>query len=216
MSAQYVYIVDDEEVFVRSVEAVFQSVDLSVKVYQHPVEFLELATLERPCCVVLDSRMPSISGSDVLQELKRRHHSIPVVMVSAHADVAMAVQAMQRGAADFFEKPIPASVLLPVVQRLIQQDTLAVAGEQACRVIREKLQMLTDRERHVLSCLVEGQPNKLIARAMDISVKAVEGHRQRLLRKMECGSAIELVRKVSVCPKAGSSPLSCPFDRVAL
>ncbi|OYY88457.1 MAG: two-component system response regulator, partial [Rhizobiales bacterium 35-66-30] len=134
--------------------------------------------------------------------------------ISGHADVGMAVRAMHAGARDFLEKPVNDTVLLQLVQRWIRWDAQNYSCELICDDIRSKLAVLTEREQSVLQCMLRGQPNKVAAHALKLSVKAVEGHRINLLHKMGVQSPIDLIRMVGSCPKDTHNPLRCSREHV--
>jgi FixJ family two-component response regulator len=204
-----VYIIDDDPGLNASLAALFHSVGLRAELFQHPQAFLDMAEIGRPGCVILDVRLPGISGLDVLERVRKEGSSVPVVMISGHADVGMAVRALHRGASDFLEKPVNDTLLLQRVQYSISQDAMTLICERQCDDIRGKLEMLTERERSVLQCILRGLSNKAAARELNLSVKAVEGHRINILHKMECASPVDLVKAVGFCPKATSNPQNC-------
>lgn len=204
-----VYIVDDDPGLNASLAALFRSVGLKAELFQHPQFFLELNQLNRPACVLLDVRLPGINGLEVLERLRKLGRTVPVLMISGHADVVMAVRALHAGACDFLEKPVNDTILLQLVQHWISWDVGNSACEVICDDIRNKLEMLTDRERAVLQCILRGLPNKVTAHELNLSVKAVEGHRINVLHKMGAPSPVDLVRMVGSCPKAIHNPQRC-------
>jgi FixJ family two-component response regulator len=213
MSEPLVYIVDDDAGLNASLAALFRSVGLKTELFQHPQGFLDMREINRPACVLLDVRLPGINGLDVLEQVTRIGWTMPVVMISGHADVVMAVRALHAGARDFLEKPVNDTVLLQLVQHWIRWDAHNYPGEQACDSIRAKLEMLTEREQSVLECMLRGLPNKVVAWELKLSVKAVEGHRINLLHKMGAQSPLDLVRMVGTCPKASHNPRHCGRTR---
>jgi two-component system response regulator FixJ len=168
-----------------------------------------LPEINRPACIILDVRLPGINGLEVLDRVRHHGWTAPVVVISGHADVVMAVRAMHKGAKDFLEKPVNDTILLQLVQHCIAQDSHDFSCELQCDNIRGKLDTLTERERAVLQCILQGLPNKVAARRLTLSVKAVEGHRAKLLYKMGCASPVDLVKAVGHCPKTGLPPW-CP------
>lgn len=207
-----VYVIDDDPGINASLAALFQSVGLKTDLHQDPEAFMARPEIDRPGCVVLDARMPGIGGLDVLEQIRHRGWAIPVLMISGHADVAMAVRALKAGASDFLEKPVNDTLLLQLVQKSITRDATTVRCERRCLAVRQKLATLTERERAVLKCVVDGLSNKATAREMNLSVKAVEGHRANLLRKMESPSAIDLALLVGTCPRISHCPLTSPSN----
>ena len=204
-----VYIIDDDPGLNASLAALLRSVSLHAELFQHPQPFLDLGEISRPACIILDVRLPGTNGLDVLDHNRRLGWSVPVVMISGHADVGTAMRAIRKGANDFLEKPVNDTILLQLVQHFISQDASGFACELICDSVRGKLDTLTERERAVLQCMLHGQPNKVAARHLNLSVKAVEGHRINLLHKMGCASPADLVNAVGSCPKATRNPQRC-------
>ena len=186
-------VVDDEELVRNSLIAVLQNAQYDVQAFPSGVEFLKALPGLNPGCIILDVRMPQMSGLDVLEILKQNHPQAPVVVMSGFADVSMAVRAMQSGASDFVEKPFQAKDVLDTIERVIaassseamtapDADTEALLGN------------LTDREMEVLSRLVQGKQNKVVARELGISPRTVEVHRARIMHRLGVTSFAELVR----------------------
>lgn len=213
MREPLVYIVDDDPGLNASLAALFRSVGLKTELFQHPQAFLDVREINRPACVLLDVRLPGINGLDVLDRVNRSGWTMPVVMLSGHADVVLAVRALHAGARDFLEKPVNDTVLLQLVQHWIRWDEQNHSCEQICDSIRAKLDTLTEREESVLECMLRGLPNKVAAWELKLSVKAVEGHRINLLHKMGAQSPVDMVRMVGSCPKAGHNPRHCGRGR---
>ena len=204
-----VYVVDDDPGLNASLAALFRSVGLKTELFQHPQAFLDLRQISRPACVLLDVRLPGINGLDVLDQIGKLGWTAPVVMISGHADVVMVVRALQAGAREFLEKPVNDTIMLQLVQHWIRWDADNYVCEVICDGIRSKLEMLTERERSVMECMLRGLPNKAAARELQLSVKGVEGHRINVLHKMGVQSPVELMRMVGVCPKTIHSPMNC-------
>ena len=167
-----VYIIDDDPGLSASLVALFRSVSLRTEVFQHPQPFLDLGDINRPACVILDVRLPGVNGMDVLERIRRLGGTVPIIMISGHADVVMAVKALHNGASDFLEKPVNDTILLQLVQHYISSDSYDISCELVCDSIRGKLETLTERERAVLQCIMQGLPNKVAARQLNLSVKA--------------------------------------------
>ena len=187
------HIVDDEELVRNSLVAVLQNAKYDVFAYSSGVEFLKALPGLNPGCVILDVRMPQMSGLDVLEILKQNHPQAPVVVMSGFADVSMAVRAMQSGASDFVEKPFQAKDVLDTIERVIaasssEAKTAPDADAEAL------LGNLSDREMEVLSRLVQGKQNKVVARELGISPRTVEVHRARIMHRLGVTSFAELVR----------------------
>ena len=189
-----VMVVDDDAGVRNAMRALLKSVGLNSSLYSSAQEFLSSFDPHQPGCLLLDIRMPGMSGMDLQQELNLRGAVVPVIFMSGHADIPMAVEAMQHGAFDFLQKPFRDQELLDRIQRAIAQDTerrLAL-GEEAR--IKAHLESLTDREREVLDLLTLGKQNKAIAQDLGVSPRTIEIHRARVMEKMGAKSVAELVR----------------------
>ena len=189
-----VHIVDDDEAVRRSLALLLASFSIATETHATGEELLGKLAVLRPGCLVVDIRMPGINGLELQEELARRGCRLPVVIVTGHADVGLAVRAMKAGAVDFIEKPYSEDDMLRAVTAGLAQvadsrDGLA-AGEQA----RSRVAALTPREREVLERLVAGMPNKVIAHELGISPRTVEIHRANLMEKLSCRSLAEVVR----------------------
>lgn len=193
-----VFIVDDDDAVRDSLSWLMRSVGLSVEAMGSAQAFLDGYDPARPGCLVLDIRMPGMSGLDLQEKLRESDIRLPVIFISGHADVPMAVRALKAGAFDFIEKPFNDQTLLDCVQRAIEHD-LAKRRQLAEREdIVGRLAQLTPREREVLELVVQGAPNKVISRELGVSLKTVEAHRARVMDKLKAGSATELVRLVLI------------------
>lgn len=189
-----VYVVDDDPAMRDSLRWLLESVDFNVQVFESATEFLAEYKGERPSCLVLDVRMPGMSGLDLQDELVRRDVTIPMIMISAHGDVPVAVRALRAGAIDFIEKPFSDQLLLDRVRQALHNDQQASETAEANGVIRARAETLTPREREVMALVVAGNPNKAVAGHLGLSQKTVEIHRARVMSKMAAGSLAELVR----------------------
>jgi FixJ family two-component response regulator len=165
-----------------------------VNVFESATSFLEEYKGERPACLVLDVRMPGMSGLDLQDELVRRGITIPMIMISAHGDVPVAVRALKTGAIDFIEKPFSDQLLLDRVRQALQNDQQTSETDEVKEAIRERRDTLTPREKEVMGLVVAGNPNKAVAAHLGLSQKTVEIHRARVMSKMSAGSLAELVR----------------------
>lgn len=191
-----VYVVDDDPAMRDSLRWLLESVDFQVHVFDSATAFLDGYDAARPSCLVLDVRMPGMSGLDLQDELVRRGVSIPMIMISAHGDVPVAVRALKSGAIDFIEKPFSDQLLLDRVRQALQRDERATQVDEVKAKIQERLDSLTPREREVLDLVVAGRPNRAIAAHLNLSQKTIEIHRARVMSKMGSGSLAELVRDV--------------------
>ncbi len=189
-----VYIVDDDEAFRNSLQKLLNSVNLTSKSFASANEFLEAYRPERPGCLLLDVRMPEMSGLELQNRLKGLLIELPVIILSGHADVPMVIHAMKAGAADFLEKPFNPQVLLDKIQTVLEKSAKAFAYQNERREIRQRLESLTQRERLVLDYVVDGAPNKKIAFELGISERTVEAHRGHVMEKLQAKAAVDLVK----------------------
>jgi len=189
-----VFIVDDDEAVRDSLSWLMQSVGLSTETFPSADAFLQGFGEDRPGCLLLDIRMPGISGLELQSLLRERGFRLPLVVISGHADVPMAVRALKAGAFDFIEKPFNDQLLLDTVQRAIEHDRQERESHARLDVWRRRLDTLTPREREVLQLVVGGASNKQISSELGVSMKTVEAHRARVMDKLQADSLSELVR----------------------
>jgi FixJ family two-component response regulator len=189
-----VFIVDDDAEVRAALKLLMQSVGLQVETFASAQEYLDRFDPERPGCLVLDIRMPGISGLELQERLSAEPLHPPIVMITGHGDVPMAVRAVQAGASDFIEKPFRDQVLLDSVHRAITQD--AEGRGEASRIadIEKRLARLTPREREVLELVMAGDRNKVIASRLGVSQSTVEAHRAKVMEKMEAKTLSDLMR----------------------
>lgn len=193
MSAEaVVYVVDDEEGVRDSLSCMLQALMLNVKSYGSAFDFLSAYDSLRPGCLVLDVRMPDISGLELQDILIQRGIRIPVIMMSGHGDISIAVTAMKKGALDFIEKPLNHNQMVERIQQGLAADLCRKQEMSHYESAIARLNTLTPRESEVLDCIVRGLPNKLIASELGISIKTVEVHRARVMYKMKVSSVAEL------------------------
>jgi two-component system response regulator FixJ len=189
-----VHVIDDDEALRDSIQMFLASVGLEVRTYASADDFLTILDTAAPGCVVTDVRMPGMSGMELLAEIARLGVALPVIVVTGHADVPLAVRAMKQGAVDLLEKPFEGDQLIDAVRRALEvgrDSRLSAPGAQEAQT---RLATLTARETEVLDRLVKGQPNKVIAYEMGISPRTVEVHRANVMKKTQAGSLSELVR----------------------
>jgi FixJ family two-component response regulator len=191
-----VFIVDDDNGVRGSIRLLLKSVGLQTTPFASAQEFLAAYTPAQPGCLILDIRMPGMSGLELQQELNRRGAVIPVIFISGHGDIPMAVEAMQQGAFDFLPKPFRDQDLIDRVQRALQRDTEYRRGLRENHEIKERLAQLTPREREVLGLLTQGKQNKAMAADLNLSQRTVEIHRAHIMEKMGARSIAQLVRMV--------------------
>lgn len=189
-----VHVIDDDEAMRDSLQFLFETADVPVRVHESASGFLESLGDGAPGCVVTDVRMPEMSGLDLLRELRRRSVEAPVIVITGHGDVALAVEAMKAGAQDFLEKPFDDERLLELVRRALAESSAGKAADEEQLAARGKVAKLSQRERQVLKRLVDGQLNKTIAWELGISARTVEVYRAKLMTKMEANAFADLVR----------------------
>jgi len=193
VSDRIVHLVDDDEAVRRSAGFMLKTSGYQVKSYASGVELLRERELV-PGCILLDVRMPEMDGLQVQQALRERGNGFPVIVMTGHGDVGVAVQAMKSGAVDFIEKPFEKAVLLSAIEEGFARIEQAGRGRARAEESRVRLQALTPRERDVLEGLVRGHPNKTIAYDLDISPRTVEIHRANLMSKLDVASLSEALR----------------------
>lgn len=189
-----VFVIDDDEAVRDSLRLLLKSVGLPVRTCASAQEFLPTYDARQPGCLVLDVRMPGMSGLELQQQLNVRGATIPVVFITGHGDIPMAVEAMQHGAFDFLQKPFRDQDLIDRVQRALERDAAIHAQLRATDRIREHLASLTPREREVLELVTAGKPNKVMAGDLGVSQRTIEIHRARVMEKMQARSLAQLVR----------------------
>ncbi|MCK4834061.1 MAG: response regulator transcription factor [Gammaproteobacteria bacterium] len=194
MTESTTYIIDDDRMARESLKWLIESAGLPVQVFDHGLEFLEQVNTSMPGCVVLDVRMPDINGMELYTRLKQRDIMMPVIIVTGHADVAMAVRAMKAGAFDFIEKPYNDALMLERVQNAITHDHNKRLKKQRVSAIKSCADQLTPREQEVMHFVLGSTQNKIIAIELGISIKTVELHRANLMSKMQARTSTELMR----------------------
>ncbi len=195
MSEKLICIVDDDESVRESLGELLDAAGYTVESFGSPMRFLASDTLTRCMCLITDIRMPEMDGLALQEELVRRGHRFPVVVITGHGDIPLAVRAMRAGAADFIEKPFKHETLLASVKRAL--DTGPSASSVPDPMVQRRMAGLTTREREVMGLMVLGHANKVIAQELDISFRTVEVHRTRVLAKMQAKNVAELVRLVA-------------------
>ncbi len=191
-----IYVVDDDEAFRDSLCWLIESAGYGVESFASAGEFLASCRPGAAVCLVLDIRMPGMSGIELQEELIRRGHTLPVVFVTGHGDVPMAVNAIKKGALDFIEKPFKDRALLALIESAARLDRAALLDSARRHSAAARVAALTRREREVMELVVAGRMNKVIAGALGISVKTVEAHRAKVMEKLGASSVAELVQIV--------------------
>ncbi len=195
-----VFVIDDDPAMRESLRWLLESVGLAVETYAAAEEYLSTYDAARPGCLVVDVRMPGMSGLDLQRELAGRKATTPIIIITGHADVPTAVRAFQAGAADFIEKPFSD-------QQLVDRIRLAVDADRKARVVQQqhseaaaRLARLTAREREVLNRVIAGKTNRAIGAELGVSPKTVEVHRSRLMKKLQVDSLAALIRLTTTVP----------------
>ncbi len=191
-----VFVVDDDEGVRNSLRFLLKSVGLATRALASAGEFLDGYKPSQPGCLVLDVRMPGMSGLELQQQLNLRGAVIPVIFITGHGDIPMAVEAMQQGAFDFLQKPFRDQDLIERIQRALERDARSRAALEQHARIRDRLETLTPREREVLTLMTRGKPNKVMAAELGVSQRTVEIHRARVMEKSGAASLAQLVRMV--------------------
>lgn len=195
-----VHVVDDEAPIRESLAMLLRSVGLGSRTYANANEFLDAWKPAPAACLVVDVRMPGMSGLELQEALRERNASLPTIIITGHGDVSMAVRAMKSGASDFIEKPFNDQVLLDAVHRALEQSRGSIAPPGSSRADAEaRIATLTPREREVMLLIAEGRPNKVVATRLGLSTRTVEVHRAKVMDKLQAKSLAELVRLAILC-----------------
>lgn len=195
-SSQVVHVIDDDIDVRQSLAFLLSTAGLAVRVHESAVAFLDALPSAQDGCIVTDVRMPGMDGLELQRRLRDHKIGLPVIVMTGHGDVALAVEAMKAGAVDFIEKPFDDEVLLGAIRLALARHAKAAADETHRTEIRRRLDLLSAREREVLDGLVAGKPNKIIAYDLGISARTVEVYRANVMTKMQADSLSELVRMV--------------------
>jgi two-component system response regulator FixJ len=189
-----VYVIDDDEAMRDSLDFLLGSANFNVTLFESAQHFLDAVSGVAFGCVVSDVRMPGIDGIELLKRLKASHSALPIVIMTGHGDVPLAVQAMKLGAADFLEKPFEDDHLVGMIETALRQAESSAQSDSVTTDIAVRVATLSPRERQVMDGLIAGLSNKLIAKEYDISPRTIEVYRANVMTKMEAGSLSELVR----------------------
>lgn len=205
-----VHVIDDDEAVRQSLAFLLAAAGIEVQTYESATAFLDVATTLKTGCVITDVRMPEVSGIDLLRRLEELKLGVPVIVITGHGDVPLAVEAMKIGAVDFIEKPFDDEVLLTSVRSALNRLDREHKRQAERREVEARLAALSSRERDVLEGLVAGQANKQIAYELGISPRTIEIYRANLMTKMQAASLSDLVRMALTAgilgPKTTESP----------
>ena len=200
-----VVVIDDDPDIREALRTLLRSVGLQGRAFASVPEFLKSGRPEGPTCLVLDVRLPGRSGLDFQRELCAANIDLPIIFITAHADVAMSVEAMKGGAIEFLTKPVRDQDLLDAIQLGLERDRARREGEKALAALRERFETLTPREREVMTEVLKGRLNKQIAGDIGVSEVTVKAHRGEVMRKMKASSLLDLARmaeKLKLTPEA--------------
>jgi FixJ family two-component response regulator len=189
-----VFIVDDDPLYRRSSERLVRSVGFRVQSFESARDFLSSRRPNVPSCLILDVRLPGLSGLDLQRELAQARVHIPIIFVTGHGDIPMSVQAMKAGAVEFLTKPFREQVLLDAIRQAIGRDQVARQQHARNADLRRRYESLKPREREVFKCVVSGMLNKQIADELGATERTVKFHRGNIMRKMQVNSVAELAR----------------------
>jgi two-component system, LuxR family, response regulator FixJ len=203
-----VYVLDDDEAVLRSLERLLSSANFKAVTFERPEQFLTAAKTFKTGCVLLDVRLPGMSGLDVQAQLNRMRSDLSVIIVTAQGDIQTAVRAMKAGASDFLEKPYSDGALLASIEAALGKDQRTARDRDIADAVR-RIGILSPREKEVLDGLMAGRPNKLIAYQLGISVRTVEVHRARMMERLGTHQLAEAIR-LGVMARLGATP---PTDK---
>ena len=192
-----IYVVDDDEAVRDSLGLLMQSVGLPVETFDSCQAFLDVYSEERTGCLLLDIRMPGMNGIRLQTELLERQSALPIIFITGHGDIPMAVEAIKRGAADFIPKPFRDQELLDRIDKVLNENEKSREDKQENHAVNQRIASLTQREFEVMQLMVEGKANKVIAIELNISQRTIETHRARVMDKMQATSFAHLVSMVT-------------------
>lgn len=189
-----VYVVDDDRAVRDSLRWLIESIGMKIETFESATDFLKVYDVDQPGCLVLDVRMPGMSGLELHERLKQYDYTLPIIFITGHGDVPMAVRAMKAGAVDFVSKPFNDQALLDRVQQAVDRDRQNRVHRSEQAEIHSRWMRLTPREREVMEMVISGHSNKSIAARLGVSSKTVEAHRAKFMEKMRADSLPDLMR----------------------
>ena len=198
-----VHVVDDDASFRKSLLRLLKAHGLAAQAYDSAPDFLKSGLAGRSGCVLLDIRMPGLSGLDLQEELARAECAMPLIFLTGHGDIPTSVQAMKKGASDFLTKPVDEDVLLAAIHQALAQSEMRSRAHEEIEAVRARIRILTEREREVMRHVISGEINKQIGDRLGVVEKTIKVHRARVMEKMGVPSVAELVR---LCALAGIAP----------
>ncbi len=201
--APTVFLIDDDQAVRDAVGLLLRATGLIVESFASATDFLKSDSIRRPGCLLLDVRMPGMSGLDLQKQLQEQGHHIPIIFMTGHGDIPMATRAMKAGAFDFIEKPFQGQTLLARVREALERDARELCRQAQRSEAARRLARLSPREREVLERVAAGQYNKVIAAELGISLSTVEIHRKRVMEKLEADSLSNLIRTLALLNEGG-------------
>jgi two-component system, LuxR family, response regulator FixJ len=185
-----IFIIDDEINVCNALSWLFKSVQFNVETYENAQLFLDKFNNEKQGCIIMDVRLPGMSGLELLEHLKAQKSSIPVIIITGYGDIQMAVRAMKAGAVDFILKPFNEQCLLEIVQKSMNKNN----NTSSIELIQERINCLTEREKQIINLILDGKLNKQIAYDLSISISTVEAHRANIMHKMQAKNLAQLIK----------------------
>jgi FixJ family two-component response regulator len=193
-----VFVVDDDDSMRRALSNLIRSVGLQAETFATAADFLAVKLPDAPCCLILDIRLPGLSGLDFQAKLASAKIEVPIIFITAHGDIPMSVRAMKAGAIEFLTKPFRDQDLLDAIQAAIERDRMRREGEKMISILRTKFETLTPREQEVMACVTGGLMNKQIAAEIGVTENTIKVHRGNVTKKMGARSVAELVRMADI------------------